>query len=1043
MKFKSVDIVGFRAYAENGDGAFDFTNSDGKVSNFISIYAPNGFGKSSFYDAVEWAITNNISRYIRDSQRINNDSASLYLNTSESSQRILKNRYIDEKAPSYVKVCTTGKKDFDRQVRRPAAGQRDYTYDTARTDKTTKHLTDIFLSQDAIDAFLKEDRPEQRYDRFMGAFGGNDEKYRSSLFTSIKSCSRELKLLSDTISSLEENLREPTLEFSVDEVNQTISEINLKGGSFPKIGNTFSELEQTELLSMLSKRVIELNTELESLGQQRQAIDYCVGNLPHLTQYREHRAKLKYDLAKINSNRDDINSLFKSIDTKNNLEQRLRSIVDEAQIISLILSNQQQLNKIVEDISNHKKNISAIDKELANTSISNSANTQTVESLRRERINNDTQMASLLDDLSKVEALFVEIDVRDKLIHALNSKITESERRTTTAHALKKSLQDELLKYTNLAVGKSIISEDAQALLKPDPEFLINYHQKLELRNDIQERIQTLDVNAKDLSGQSADLFSLISMAKTFLSKKLSDTCPVCNAQYESHTALLEKIQSNGSIEAAIHSLLMSRADLEKKIVQIDDFLDRGHIYLTSLKTATITNINERLSNVESEVARLDRELADVKYELAVKTDNMHRLRAGARNLSKDDYIKFINDAISSVKADIVKIDNSIEGLVTSIKSANDAADKIASKRAEALTKLEVIEQNDIYITYKDLKTKYILPEGGILDLFSPIYDKLTETKISLHREITATSETITKLQDTLSQPGGYSSELPLIERMVSLTEELRQIEDATTRIEAFLIPLVNDFSAPSESLLNELQIIKADLDKKTTMASSSLMLTNILQTQIEYVLPFFRYRELRTKIDSHRDTKNQIENLSISLSRELKKVEIKLKERIDNFFYTDLITSIYRKIDPHPFFKIVRFECVFPIEDKPRLEIYLYEDEFSQPISPALYFSSAQLNILSLSIFLAKALHIEHDGDPVRAILIDDPIHSMDSINVLSVIDLLRNISVKFDRQIILSTHDENFYELIKLKVPEEQFGSKFIKFKSFGVVHADSNND
>ncbi|MCX0450256.1 ATP-binding protein, partial [Aeromonas veronii] len=229
MKFKSVDIVGFRAYAEDGDGSFDFKNSDGQVSNFISIYAPNGFGKSSFYDAVEWAITNNIGRYIRDSQRTNNDSASLYLNTSESSQRILKNRYIDENAPSYVKVCTTGKKDFKRTVRRPAAGQRDYTYDTARTDKTTKHLADIFLSQDAIDAFLKEERPEQRYDRFMGAFGGNDEKYRSSLFTSIKSCSRELKQLSETISSLEENLREPTLQFSVDEVNQTIDEINIYG----------------------------------------------------------------------------------------------------------------------------------------------------------------------------------------------------------------------------------------------------------------------------------------------------------------------------------------------------------------------------------------------------------------------------------------------------------------------------------------------------------------------------------------------------------------------------------------------------------------------------------------------------------------------------------------------------------------------------------------------------------------------------------------------------------------------------------------------
>lgn len=1043
MKFKSVDIVGFRAYAEEGDGAFDFTNPDGKVSNFISIYAPNGFGKSSFYDAMEWAITNNIGRYIRDSQRTNNDSVSLHLNTSESSQRILKNRYIDEKAPSYVKVSTTGIKDFDRTVRRPAAGQRDYTYDPARTDKTTKHLSDIFLSQDAIDAFLKEERPEQRYDRFMGSFGGSDEKYRSSLFVSIKSCNRELKQLSDNISSLEETLREPTLEFSVDEVNKTIEEINLNGGSFPKIGSGFSELEQTELLSMLSKRAIELSAELESLGQRRQAIEYCVGNLPHLTQYRDHRTKLKADLAKITENRDDISSLSKTLDTKTNLEQRLRNIVEETQLISLVLSNQQQLNKIIEDIASHKQKVSEIDKELASANILNSVNTQAVESLRRERINSDTQLASLLDDLSKVEAQFVEIDVQDKLIVTLNSKIAESERRTTTAHALKKSLQEELSKYSSLAVGKSIISESAQALLKPDPEFVVNYHQHLEQINDIQERIKTLDANAKDLSGQSADLFSLMSMAKTLLSKTLSDVCPVCNAQYESHTALLKKIQSNGSIEAALQSLLTSRADLEKRIIQIDDFLDRGLSHLVSLKSNAITNINERLSNADSEVARLSRELADTKHELAVKTENLHKLRARARNLNKDGYSTFINNAISSVKATIVKVDNSLEELLASIKSASDAAVKIASNRAETLAKLQAAEQNDTYLLYNALKIKYILPEGGILDLFSPIYNELAADQISLHEEIAAATEAITKLQNTLAHPGEYSSEPLLLERLVSLTEELRQIEDATTRIEAFLSPLVDDFSAPIESLLDELQLKKAEFEKSTSTTSSSLMLTNVVQAQIENVLPFFKYRELRAEIDSHRDTKNQIENLSISLDRELKNVEVKLKERIDNFFYTDLITSIYRKIDPHPFFKTVRFECIFPIEDKPRLEVYLYEDELSQPISPALYFSSAQLNILSLSIFLAKALHIEHDGDPVRAILIDDPIHSMDSINVLSVIDLLRNISIKFDRQIILSTHDENFYELLKLKVPEEKFGSKFIKFKSFGVVHADGNTD
>lgn len=1043
MKFKSVDIVGFRAYALAGDGTFDFSNPDGKVSNFIAIYAPNGFGKSSFYDAMEWAITNNIGRYIRESQRTNNDAASLYLNNSASSQRILKNRYIAEDAPSYVKVRATGNKEFDRSVRRPAPGQRDYTYDTARTDKATKHLADIFLSQDAIDAFLKEERPEQRYDRFMGAFGGNDEKYRSRLFSSIKSCNRELKQLDDEISGLEGSLREPTLNFSVDEVNKTIDEINLNGGSFPKIESGFSELEQTEFLSLLSKRVIELNTKLASLRQQGLNIDACLGNLPSLARYREHQTKLNADLAKILANRDDISSLSKAQDTKSNLEQQLRGFINEIQLISLVLSNQQKLNKTIKGIAIHKQELSALDVLLKDRNVSSSAKAQSAESLRRERLDNATQLATLLDELTKVESQFVEIDTQNKVILALNAKITESERRISTAQILKKSLLEELSNYSSLNFGRSTIPDVTQALLKPDPEFVVNFHQHLELKDELLSRVKILDANAKDLRGQSADLFSLISMAKALLSKTISDTCPVCNAQYESHTILLEKIQSNGSIEAALHSLLEKKADLQKKIIQIDDILDHGQNYLTTLKSTAVAGINERLSNTESEVESLNRELINAKQEREVKTDHLHSLRAVARNLSKDDYVLFLNQGISSIKETIVKIDSRLEEVLASIKTVKEASNTVASNRAEILAKLEATEQDDIYTLYKSLKTRYILPDGDIVSVFKQKYNELIETQKNLQNELSSITEIITKTKTNLIQVDVYSTESLLLEKLNSLKEELSQVQNAATPIQASLSPLVDDYTVPIESLNDELHRRKYDLEKEIATASSSLMLTDVVKAQIEDVLPFFKFREIRAKINSHHDTKKQIEGLSLSLSRELKKTEIKLKERIDNFFYTDLITSIYRKIDPHPFFKTVSFECVFPVEDKPRLEVYLYEEEMNQPISPALYFSSAQLNILSLSIFLAKALHIEHDGEQVRAILIDDPIHSMDSINILSVIDLLRNISIKFDRQIIMSTHDENFYELLKLKVPEEKFGSKFIRFKSFGVVLADGNSD
>ncbi|HCX7587844.1 TPA: DNA repair protein, partial [Escherichia coli] len=159
------------------------------------------------------------------------------------------------------------------------------------------------------------------------------------------------------------------------------------------------------------------------------------------------------------------------------------------------------------------------------------------------------------------------------------------------------------------------------------------------------------------------------------------------------------------------------------------------------------------------------------------------------------------------------------------------------------------------------------------------------------------------------------------------------------------------------------------------------------------------------------------------------------LKLLINNFFYEDLINSIYKKIDPHPAFKKVEFKADFD-SDKPGLNIVV-SDEVGEQISPILYFSAAQTNILSLSVFLASALHAKDDeGNPINVVMIDDPIQSMDSINILSTIDLLRSICVQFDKQIIISTHDENFFALLQRKIPAQIFGSKFLQLEKFGVV-------
>ena len=104
---------------------------------------------------------------------------------------------------------------------------------------------------------------------------------------------------------------------------------------------------------------------------------------------------------------------------------------------------------------------------------------------------------------------------------------------------------------------------------------------------------------------------------------------------------------------------------------------------------------------------------------------------------------------------------------------------------------------------------------------------------------------------------------------------------------------------------------------------------------------------------------------------------------------------------------------------------------------SPELFFSSAQLNAVALSVFLGGAL--SSYNSKVKTIFIDDPIGHFDDLNVLSFIDVIRTIISETDWQIIISTHEENFYEIMKVKLNPQYYNSKFLVFKDEGIVVED----
>lgn len=74
---------------------------------------------------------------------------------------------------------------------------------------------------------------------------------------------------------------------------------------------------------------------------------------------------------------------------------------------------------------------------------------------------------------------------------------------------------------------------------------------------------------------------------------------------------------------------------------------------------------------------------------------------------------------------------------------------------------------------------------------------------------------------------------------------------------------------------------------------------------------------------------------------------------------------------------------------------------------------SSGQLSGISIALLLT--LNRIYAENSFRCVLIDDPIQTMDELNITSFVDLLRNDFPEY--QFIISTHEEDFSDYMRYK--------------------------
>lgn len=1044
MKIKEVQISNFRAFNDLSNSTFNFINSNNDISDLISIYAPNGFGKTSFYDAVEWGVTGKIERFdlVGDFEKTRKE------NKKGGNKNIL--QHIGSTVNGFVNVITDNNR-FEEVI-----NNTEYNH---KKEPRNKFFRDVVLSQEMIDNFLKEQTAEERYNKFVESYP-DITKYNSTyknIGSLLNYILQEVKRLEKDKSQSEGKQLEIDfdLEFKkFDEINDAIKILRKNKEIIDLIGKeTFNETLFDVLTSQVKSRLVSLKLDLETKKMRigniqiaRTGDENNENNIGGVLNYIDNKKKLDdFDLRI-----KEVKDIISQIEEKDKVQTEYSNLKDklfkEQNTQSIFLSVEKKLDTYLllhQEITELEKRIAVFNAtnlklETDNTTITESVSRSQNQVIQLQEIlkqcqNKIKELPSQKNklELSKKneESLQKIISQTDVSISEKQNKLNELEQKLSQLYYYENYIEsdlDLLIELKEFIKQKQLIQEQIKSLKKLDVQRneLVKIEDKINSQNQFNDEIK-----------------EYISRGLEIVSKNNSTDCPLCSQKYESFEELSNRIIENEIFSHQLKEILANKISIEEEINSLYQEINFRKELLKKHLNDLEQPFKDEFTKIEKEIEKLSIEKDEKNKELDIAQANYN-----------EALIFFSNEL--DIEAFEKKIIEQIEDLNFKINELNKTVSSNTTQINENRT--QIISNNDNADILKNsiigLKNKEVYNE--VIDFFSltllsnEISKKLFETakleteelinkaKNSVEEKQKLLSELESKLSDKNLSKDEFSSKLKELESLKLLTLKIYESFENYIRTE-FGIDLKN----------KDKQQIDSEFDQEIEKEKSN-------QKIIEYKIEQFQIIEvlkedcLKATISQKNqlkinDLKEQLKSLKIAekkLNEEKENLEIYLEKTIDEFFYTGLINTIYKKIDPHPDYETIEFKCEFG-ESKPRLQIFtINKDKNGKQIKsiPALYFSTAQINILSLSIFLARALKTKNPvtKEPIDCVFIDDPIQSMDSINILSFIDLFRGIITSLGKQLIVSTHEENFHLLLKKKIPKELFKSKYIEFETFGKL-------
>lgn len=1030
MKIKKINIHAFRLFQ---DESVDFTakRDANSLANLVAIYAPNGFGKTSFFDSMEFCMTGKIHRL--DKNVISDD-------VKEDKKQAGNKSFIHNKDLPGEQVALRMEFDDRETVERTCCSDEEYKILEGNGENT--FFSNAILSQDFFSDFISNKDAKSRFEIFTRNFEETEGllEYRRWLKEKRTSLSRQIGSLSSQIksklSSIDKKVSEINLDSLFETVNKELSAIDCED---MKVNGSFSDKQLQDVLckAEINKgksctQIDKIKTLLSAHLKLKNSVDGVWG-LYQLPQMEAELKQLYKDKAGIDKELSLVNRYKELLQLLESAQKSQADTKQEYEKLQYLVDTFEEYNKLILSITEKDSEISklkaSIDSILEQKKVFLSSLLKEQDNLAK-RENQDRTLSVSLTELHN----------RYKKVSLLNQQHDESTKNLTLTISNKEDLEKNL---TNLRILSGKYHELYAALTErkvdvSDGLYIEEKQRLIDLQAQINSKQQDIDSVNKDIENKTQyqdEIVKLVSYSREMLSKLEGGVCPLCGYDYHSHEALLDSISSNTIVGKSLEDGARKRDTLVK---DVDLLVNKKE----QLFTTIIASVDEKIQKNKQEEIGIEQDIEKAKVRISELFNILDTLQKEFEDKYSD--LKDITEENKRIKLEQAKASNleTLEATRKAIDSINKKISSYEKQTADANEKINLYLSAIANAKSADLFIKYV-GLAGKSDVTTADVERWQEQGLEKSNAISQYTVSIDAYKNELADLKSRNVSLQSIDvlglKLKELTDSISALQKYKTDVFDYLEQECRIENLTRETTENEVIALfesslsnsKALLEKEEKKLQA---FENLINT-IHVLNKFHANKALKDEIQGLQTKMEKDVSLKDMCNGEISSIQTYLENFVNNYFELDLINRLYNTIDPHPDYKEIRFVCDFTLK-APRLKILVSNvDEGKENIVPNLYFSTAQMNILSFCIFLAKALFAKDDqGRDMDCIFIDDPIQALDDINILSIIDLLRNVAFSMNKQIVLTTHDRNFFELLQKKAPDTLFNSKFITLPERG---------